>query len=107
MNASVQKTGLRRVTHGRGLPVLVLHGGLGWDHTYLRPGLDLLRNNVQRIYYGHRGAGYSAEPTGVAGAQVVVSEASGPFPFLEAPERFVAAVEQWLAPLAAGSGAGG
>jgi proline iminopeptidase len=42
--------------------MLVLHGGLGFDHTYLRPGLDLLSNSVELIYYDHRGNGRSAEP---------------------------------------------
>jgi proline iminopeptidase len=39
-----------------------MHGGLGWDHTYLRPGLDALGDTAQVIYYDHRGNGHSAMP---------------------------------------------
>ena len=42
--------------------MLVLHGGLGWDHTYLRPWLDPLGNQVELIFYDQRGNGRSAEP---------------------------------------------
>jgi len=46
---------------GEGTPVMVMHGGLGLDHTYFRPYLDGLEN-VQIIYYDHLGNGRSARP---------------------------------------------
>ena len=52
--------GLFYVEHGAGTPVLAMHGGLGWDHTYLRPWLDDLGHVV---YYDHRGNGRSEEPS--------------------------------------------
>ena len=47
---------------GEGLPCLVMHGGLGFDHTYLHPGLDPLGDTLQLIYYDHRGNGRSGRP---------------------------------------------
>jgi len=44
---------------GSGPPFLVMHGGLGVDHTYFRPFLDPLGDNFQLIYYDHRGHGKS------------------------------------------------
>ncbi len=48
-------------TVGEGTPVMVMHGGLGLDHTYFRPYLDGLQN-VQIIYYDHLGNGRSEHP---------------------------------------------
>jgi proline iminopeptidase len=46
---------------GRGAPTLVLHGGLGLDHTMYRS-LDPLADGLQLIYVDHRGNGRSARP---------------------------------------------
>ncbi|HET9495685.1 MAG TPA: alpha/beta hydrolase [Chloroflexia bacterium] len=46
---------------GRGHPVVVLHGGPEFDHTYLLPDLDLLADSYRLIYYDQRGRGRSAE----------------------------------------------
>jgi proline iminopeptidase len=48
--------------HGSGTPLLVMHGGPGLDHQYLRAGLDLLADSVQLVYYDHRGCGRSPRP---------------------------------------------
>lgn len=43
-----------------------MHGGLGFDHTYLRPGLDPLAEHAHLAYYDHRGNGrsfYELSPT--------------------------------------------
>ena len=48
---------VRRV--GEGPPVVVLHGGPGADHEYLRPGFDALARGRQLIYYDQRGGGRS------------------------------------------------
>jgi proline iminopeptidase len=49
------------VRHGRGQPVLVLHGGLGLDHTCMR-GLDRLGDIAELIYVDVPGNGRSAPP---------------------------------------------
>jgi len=48
---------------GSGPPVLLLHGGLGLDHTYFRPYFDELADRATVVYYDHRGNGRSAQPT--------------------------------------------
>ena len=45
---------------GEGVPVLVMHGGLGLDHQYLRPALDDLAGSAELVFYDHRGNGRSA-----------------------------------------------
>lgn len=47
----------RRV--GSGPPVVVLHGGPGASHDYLRPGFDVLAERHELIYYDQRGGGQS------------------------------------------------
>jgi proline iminopeptidase len=44
---------------GSGPVLLVMHGGLGLDHTYLRPYLDSLGSAARVVYYDHRGNGKS------------------------------------------------
>jgi len=44
-------------------PVLVvIHGGLGFDHAYLKPGLSALRDQAQLLYVDLRGQGRSGRP---------------------------------------------
>ncbi|GJG97631.1 alpha/beta fold hydrolase [Cupriavidus pauculus] len=44
-------------------PVLVaIHGGLGFDHGYLKPGLSALRDQAQLLYVDLRGQGRSGRP---------------------------------------------
>lgn len=43
--------------------LLVLHGGLGWDHSYLSPALDVLADSLPVVYFDFRGNGRSARPT--------------------------------------------
>jgi proline iminopeptidase len=45
---------------GRGQPVIVLHGGPDFDHGYLLPDLDRLKDAFRLIYYDQRGRGRSA-----------------------------------------------
>lgn len=47
---------------GNGPPILVIHGGPGLDHEYLRPGLDVLASAGTLIYYDQRGTGRSDAP---------------------------------------------
>ena len=54
---------VRRV--GAGRPVVVLHGGPGADHEYLRPGFDALADGRELIYYDQRGGGRSPVPRDV------------------------------------------
>jgi proline iminopeptidase len=60
--ASINDTEIFYVTIGQGFPCLVMHGGLGFDHTYLHPWLDPLGDTLQLIYYDHRGNGRSGRP---------------------------------------------
>jgi proline iminopeptidase len=46
---------------GRGRPIIVLHGGPDFDHSYLLPELDRLSDAFRLIYYDQRGRGRSAE----------------------------------------------
>lgn len=47
---------------GAGDPVIVVHGGPGLDHNYLRPGLDVLGAGRALVYYDQRGTGRSSAP---------------------------------------------
>src|SRR5262245_25386755 len=58
----INGTDLYYITVGKGIPCLVMHGGLGFDHTYLHPWLDPLGDTLQLIYYDHRGNGRSGRP---------------------------------------------
>jgi proline iminopeptidase len=45
---------------GRGPTVIVLHGGPDFDHSYLLPDLDRLKDSYHLVYYDQRGRGRSA-----------------------------------------------
>jgi proline iminopeptidase len=60
--ARVNGTELFYADVGTGAPCLVMHGGLGLDHTYLHPWLDPLGDVLRLIYYDHRGNGRSGRP---------------------------------------------
>ncbi len=42
--------------------IIAIHGGLGFDHGYLKPALDLFRDNAQVILVDLRGHGRSSRP---------------------------------------------
>ena len=44
---------------GAGPPVVMLHGGPGASHDYLRPGFDRLAQGRELVYYDQRGGGRS------------------------------------------------
>lgn len=46
---------------GRGYPIVVLHGGPDFDHSYLLPDMDRLSDSFRLIYYDQRGRGKSAD----------------------------------------------
>jgi proline iminopeptidase len=56
---------------GRGQPIIVLHGGPDFDHSYLLPDLDRLADAYWLIYYDQRGRGRSAE--GVSAEDVTLA----------------------------------
>src|SRR5437870_3453658 len=58
----VNGTSLFYVDVGSGIPCFVMHGGLGFDHTYLHPWLDPLSEVLRLVYYDHRGNGQSGRP---------------------------------------------
>lgn len=45
---------------GQGRPIIVIHGGPGFDHTYLLPDMDRLSDSYRLVYYDQRGRGKSA-----------------------------------------------
>jgi proline iminopeptidase len=59
--ADVNGTQLYYTEVGAGPPTLVMHGGLGIDHTAYR-GLDTLAACLRLVYYDHRGNGRSSRP---------------------------------------------
>lgn len=59
---TIQGTSFFVESIGSGPPLLMLHGGLGLDHTYFRPWFDRLAETHQVIYYDHRGNGRSEKP---------------------------------------------
>lgn len=62
MLAHLDQYDLFYTTHGQGRPMLIMHGGSGLDHTYFRPWLDPLADQVQLIYYDQYGQGRSTRP---------------------------------------------
>lgn len=61
-SAHVNGTELFHLEVGKGLPCLVMHGGLGVDHSQFREGLDPLGDALRLVYYDHRGNGRSGRP---------------------------------------------
>ncbi|MDJ0591563.1 MAG: alpha/beta fold hydrolase [Pleurocapsa sp. MO_226.B13] len=47
---------------GQGIPIMLMHGGLGLDHTYFQPWLKALANKATLIFFDHRGNGLSSRP---------------------------------------------
>jgi proline iminopeptidase len=60
--ARLNDTEIFYVEVGQGVPCLVMHGGLGFDHSALHPWLDPLGDVMHLVYYDHRGNGRSGRP---------------------------------------------
>ncbi len=60
--AHVNGTDMFHLQVGEGLPCLVMHGGLGVDHSQFRGELDPLGDLLHLVYYDHRGNGCSGRP---------------------------------------------
>jgi proline iminopeptidase len=67
MEAKIKGNQIYYTTIGQGRPMLLMHGGSGLDHTYFRPWLDPLINQVQLIYYDQQGQGRSTRPESYEG----------------------------------------
>lgn len=72
--ATVNGTQLYYEEVGEGPTCLVAHGWLGSDHTYMRPGLDLLARHLRLVYYDHRAHGRSG---GEGSGPVTVEQLAG------------------------------
>src|SRR5689334_14671296 len=48
------------------LPLLVVHGGPDWDHTYLLPGLELVADARRVVAFDLRGCGDSTKGLGLS-----------------------------------------
>ena len=46
---------------GEGPPIVVVHGGPDFDHSYFLPELDRLAESFRLLYYDQRGRGRSAD----------------------------------------------
>jgi len=62
MQAQIDNHEVFFTTNGQGRPMLLMHGGSGLDHTYFRPWLDPLSDQLQLIYYDQFGQGRSTRP---------------------------------------------
>ena len=62
MLANVNGTTLYYELLGDGPPLMLMHGGLGFDHSYFRPWVDPLAKDFTLILYDHRGNGRSERP---------------------------------------------
>jgi proline iminopeptidase len=67
MYASVNDTRLHYQVRGQGVPMMMMHGGPGLDHTYFLPWFDALCSHMELIYYDHRGNGLSERPDNLSG----------------------------------------
>ncbi|MCA9987647.1 MAG: alpha/beta fold hydrolase [Anaerolineales bacterium] len=67
MIAELNGTKLYYETMGQGTPLMVMHGGLGLDHTGLKDWLAPLADQVELIFYDHRGNGRSDRPDSLEG----------------------------------------
>ena len=56
---------------GRGQPIVVLHGGPDFDHSYLLPDMDRLADAYRLVYYDQRGRGRSGD--GVSAEDVTLA----------------------------------
>ncbi|HEY7625431.1 MAG TPA: alpha/beta fold hydrolase [Ilumatobacteraceae bacterium] len=60
---------------GEGWPIIVIHGGPDFDHSYFLPDLDLLADSYRLIYYDQRGRGRSS--AGVHPEDVTIESEAG------------------------------
>ncbi len=60
MDLQIGNDSLFYTTVGSGTPMVLMHGGLGFDHTYFRPWLDPLAEQMELVFYDHRGHGRSS-----------------------------------------------
>jgi len=62
MKKMVNGAEINSISVGSGSPILVMHGGLGLSHDYLRPYFDKLSDKHTVVYYDHFGNGGSVRP---------------------------------------------
>jgi proline iminopeptidase len=62
VEASINGTTLYYEEAGEGIPCIALHGGLGFDHTYLKSAFAPLEDAIRFIHVDQRGNGRSGRP---------------------------------------------
>jgi len=60
--ANINDNELYYTIAGRGIPCLMMHGGLGLNHTYMLNGFRPIEDTLEMIHYDHRGNGRSGSP---------------------------------------------
>jgi proline iminopeptidase len=61
-HAEVNGTTIFHIEVGAGPALLMMHGGLGFDHTCFRPHFDRMAEQCRVVYYDHRSNGRSGRP---------------------------------------------
>jgi hypothetical protein len=78
---------------GEGIPCLVMHGGLGFDHTCMHPWLVIVAGRDDFV----------TPPSqtrilleGIQASEIIDLERSGHMPWLEEPDAFFDAIRGWV-----------
>jgi len=80
---------LHHETTGQGPTILMMHGGLGLDHSYLRTHHDHLAERFRVVFYDHRGNGRSTRGAGPADHMTWHADASALLDGLEVPRAII------------------
>ena len=75
----INGTRLWVAVHGDGDPLLVVHGGPGWDHRYLLPRLADLADEHRLVFYDQRASGRSSAdvPPGSVSLEIFLQDLEG------------------------------
>lgn len=79
---------------GEGDPIVFVHGGPGFDHSYFLPHVKPLADDYQLIFYDQRVSGRS--PVDLPPEEISLGEC-GHFSFVECPDATLAVIREFLA----------